>query len=307
MHPALAAALLASAVAAAPATAEPSVAVDVLPVQSIVARVMQGVASPALIVPPGASPHGYAMRPSEARLLQDADLVFWVGPGLTPWLADAIATLATGATIVELDAAEGLTLLDRREGGDFEATAHADHDHSRDAPDAHIWLDPGNGVAMARAAAAALAQVDPANAATYRANEAEFAAEMAALEAEISELLEPAAGGGYVVFHDAYQYFETGFGLPAAGAISLSDADQPSAARVAGIRSRLERGDIACVFSEPQFTPKLITTLLEGADVRSGTLDPIGASLPPGPDLYPDLLRNLADDLLACLTPSPPA
>jgi zinc transport system substrate-binding protein len=154
---------------------------------------------------------------------------------------------------------------------------------------------------MAAAVAALLAGIDPQNAAAYAANAAAFATEMTALEAELAATLAPVAGKPYVVFHDAYQHFEHRFAMPAAGSVTLGDADQPSAARIAAIRELIRATGAACVFAEPQFEPRLVATVTEGTGARAGTLDPEGAGLEPGPDLYPILLRELANGLIACL------
>jgi zinc transport system substrate-binding protein len=300
------------------AAAAPVVATDIAPVHSIAARVMQGIGQPGRIVPPGASPHGYALRPSEARLLQDAALVVWVRPDLTPWLADPIDALAPDATLVTLQDAPGMTLLPIRAGGPFEAhehdheaeqaeadeRAHAEAGHEAEhagGHDGHLWLDPGNAAAAARAIAAALAAADPANAGAYAANAEGFAAETEAQAEAIAARLEPLRGRPFIVFHDAYQYFEHAFDFPAAGSIALQDGVTPGTARVAGIRDRVRDEDIVCAFSEPEFEPKLIATVIEGTAARTGVLDGVGAALSPGPGLYPALLDGIADGLAACL------
>ncbi|HMQ92550.1 MAG TPA: zinc ABC transporter substrate-binding protein [Amaricoccus sp.] len=329
---AVAAALALAAMPGAAAASPPVVATDIAPVQSIVARVMAGVGAPGLVVPPGASPHGYALRPSEAELLQEAGLVVWVGPALDPWLAGPIDTLAAEAARVTLQDAPGIRLLPIRSGGPFEPHEHdhgqdhgqageaADHDHDHDhgteaadadhdhdhehehgGPDGHLWLDPGNAVAAARAVAAALAPLDPENAAAYAANAEAFATEMAELSSEIEDRLAPVRGQRFIVFHDAYQYFEDRFDMPAAGSVSLQEGVAPGAARVAEIHDRVRDAQISCAFTEPQFEPKLLGTVIEGAGVRTDVLDPIGAALPPGPDLYPALMLGLADSLAECL------
>jgi zinc transport system substrate-binding protein len=309
--------VLALGLVAPVAEAAPRVAADIAPVQSIVARVMAGVGEPGLILPPGASPHGHALRPSEARLLQEADLVVWVGPALTPWLADPIATLAPAALLLTLADAPGVETLPIRAAGPFEAhdhgeahegeahdhepVAHEAHDHEPVALDGHIWLDPDNAVAMAQAVADALVGLDPANAAVYAANRDDFAAETVAMTRSLAERLAPLRGRPYLVFHDGYQYFEHRFDLPAAGSVALHDGDAPGTARIAAIRDRVRSEGVVCAFAEPEFEPRLLATVLEGSDVRMGTLDGLGAGLAPGPDLYPALIRGLADGLEACL------
>ena len=319
----------------------PNVAVDIAPVHSLVARVMQGVGDPSLIVAPGASPHEYSLRPSEAGALQEADLVFWVSPNLTPWLEGAIETLAGDATIIELIEVEGTTELPFREGVLFEAHAHGDvdhaakdhdygdHDHSDHAVeeghddhdhqehadhedhehagqdhgehDPHAWLSPDNGAVWLNAIAAQLSGADPDNAGTYFANAAAAREELASLRAEINDILDPVRDRNFIVFHDAYQYFETAFAFPASGAISVSDASDPSPARIAEIQARVAEQGVTCVLSEPQFAPGIVAAVMDGSEARTGVLDPLGSDLEPGPDLYGKMLRNLATALAGCL------
>ena len=285
------------ALAAAPAAAAPRVAVDIAPVASIAAAVMAGLGAPEPILPPGASPHGYALRPSEAARLQDAEIVVWVGPALTPWLADPIDALAPGARLVTLADLPGLTLLPpaRR----TRCSSQHEHEHSHEdgeaAIDPHLWLDPNNGAAIATGLATALGEADPANADAYAANARAFAAEMETLSAGIADTLAPVRDRRFIVFHDAYQYFEHRFDLPAAASVALQDGVSPGAARVRELRELMRAEDVACAFAEPQFEPRLLATLTEGTDVRTATLDPLGAGLAPGPSLYPELLTNLAD------------
>lgn len=343
---------LAATLTAGPALADPPrVATDIPPVHSLVAQVMQGVGKPDLILPPGASPHGYAMRPSEAAMLAEADLIVWTGPILAPWLERAIDTLGANAASLELLETEGTLLLEFREGVAFEhehghehghgaeedhahgghgddgdegdegdearaSDAHHDHDaeagraeradqeahaHDHAGADPHAWLDPQNARVWLGAIADALSEADPANAATYARNAAEGQAQLDALADELAKTLAPIRDRPFIVFHDAYHYFEHRFGIEAAGAISLSDASPPGPARISEIRDVLARTGAACVFAEPQFAPGLIETVTEGAPARAATLDPVGQSLEPGPDLYPRLLRDLAAGLRDCL------
>jgi zinc transport system substrate-binding protein len=301
----------------AAAQATPKVATDIAPVHSIAARVMEGVGTPDLVVPPGASPHGYALRPSEARALQEADVVVWIGPALTPWLADPIDSLARpDAMRVEIEAAPGVTLLPARTGDGFEphehehaaqegedpdaADAHEERDH--DTVDGHLWLNPANATAAAHAIAEALSGVDPDNAATYAANAAAFATETEALSNRIDAELAPVRNRSWIVFHDAFRYFEDAFDIPASGSVVLQEGVEPSAARVAEIRDRIREARIVCAFTEPQFEPRLLDTVVEGTGARIGILDPIGAELAPGPDLYPTLLGGIAEGLAGCLS-----
>ncbi|QIE46231.1 zinc ABC transporter solute-binding protein [Pseudohalocynthiibacter aestuariivivens] len=300
----------------------PRVATDILPVQSLVAMVMEGVGTPDLIVQPGASPHGYALRPSDARALQEADLVFWMGPALTPWMLDAINTLGEDAQVTSLLDVDATELFHFREGASLEMEdAHADHDdhedheeehgdhadddghddHDHSGVDPHAWLDPHNAIAWIDLIAFRLVQNDPKNAAIYVQNAKTAQAMIETVSAEVAAELSPLRGRPYIVFHDAYQYFERHFAIPAAGSISLSDASKPSPARLAEIRHIITETGALCVFSEAQFNPGLVATVMEGTDARTALLDPIGAEQTPGADLYPALLRAMAARMMECL------
>jgi zinc transport system substrate-binding protein len=185
---------------------------------------------------------------------------------------------------------------DAHDHGDHE---HADHDHG--AHDPHAWLSPDNAAVWLTTIAARLSQADPDNAGAYYANATEARAELETLSDEIDALLDPVRDGRFIVFHDAYQYFEDAFELPAAGAISLSDATGPSPARIAEIRTRVAEQGVTCVLAEPQFDPDIVRSVMEGTEAGTGVLDPLGSDLAPGPDLYPQMLRNLAGELAGCL------
>lgn len=313
------------AASTAVAGAEVNVVASIKPVHSLVATVMKGVGEPGLIVEGSASPHTYSLKPSQAVMLEKADLVFWVGHELEAFLEKPLETLASKAKSVELIDAPDLVKLPFREGGAFEKhgqgedghddhAQEAGHDHDHEKPaeagheehghgafDAHVWLDPANAKAMVHAIEEALVEADPANKEKYEANAAGLMQRLDALTAEIAAQLEPVKGKGFIVFHDAYQYFENRFGVTAAGSITVSPEVMPGAERVAEIRARVKELGAACVFAEPQFEPKLVATVTEGTDARTGVLDPEGGSLEPGNDLYFDLLRKLSTSLRECL------
>ena len=306
-----------------PASAEvPQVATDIPPVHSLVSQVMGDLGTPKLILPPGASPHGYAMRPSEARALQDADVTFWMGPDLTPWLGRAIKSLTGNAINVALSNSEDLVRHPFRTGATFDSHDHHDHgdhgdhgdehkeahkddhgDHGdeHEGLDPHLWLDPDNARILLGVISSTLAGLDPTHADTYRANAAQAKKAIAALTHELDAALQPIRGRPFIVFHDAYQYFEHRFNVEASGSVTLADASSPGPARIAAIRQKVQTLGAHCIFSEPQFRSKIITTVIEGTTARSATLDPLGATLKPGPELYSQLLRNLGDNLLTCL------
>ncbi|WP_374619868.1 zinc ABC transporter substrate-binding protein [Devosia sp.] len=306
-------ALLAVGALATPACAEvPRVVASIKPVHALVAAVMGDLGVPALIVKGAASPHTYSLRPSDAVALQEADLVFWTGHGLELFLEDAITTLAPRAAIVELAASPGITLLPPREGGTFEPHAHDEgdhdheegHDHAHEAEaDMHFFLDPENAKVMVSEIVAGLSAADPEHAATYAENGRVQIADLEALLQQTRARLEPLADRPFVVFHDAYQYFERRFDLEVVGSITVSPEVTPGADRIAEIRTRLKTLDAACVFAEPQFDPRIVEVLIEGSSARAGVLDPEGAAVPEGPRAYRELIEALAAGLIECLSP----
>jgi zinc transport system substrate-binding protein len=307
-------ALLLGMLCAAPLRADaPRVAADIPPVHALVAQVMAGVGAPELIVAPGTSPHGYALRPSEAQILQDADLVVWMGPGLTPWLGAALPRIATRAEIVTLETDPATRRLPLRDRADFAAVGDAGHgggdqhghDHGDDPleglpVDPHMWLDPANGRAWLGVIAAALSRIDPDNAARYAANAAAAQTDLAALESELAGQLAAAAPPPFVVFHDGFQYFEDAFGVPAAGAIVLADGSDPSPARIAEIRAVVRERGVRCAFVEPQLNAALVETVIDGTDAEIAQVDPLGATHTPGPALYGAILRDMVQALSTC-------
>ena len=324
--------LLALALPAAvtvPAYALDGVVASIKPVHSLVAAVMEGVGEPALIVRGAGSEHVHALRPSDAEALEKARIVFRVGEGMETFLNAPLGTLAAGARVVSLEDTPGLVKLAFREGGPFEAHAHDDgeaahgehdhddhdhghghdrhhadghDDHDHGDHDLHIWLDPVNAQAMVAAIAQVLGEVDPANAARYVANAKSYSARIDALIDEVRATVEPVKARPAIVFHDAYQYFEARFGLNVAGSITVSPEVLPGAQRLSEIRDKVRELGAVCVFSEPQFEPKLVSVVTEGSDARTGVLDPLGAELADGPELYLDLMRNLGRSFADCLS-----
>ncbi len=369
----------------------PNVAVDIAPVHSLVAQVMAGVGKPDLIIQPGASPHGYSLRPSEAAALQRADVVFWTSAELTPWLESPLDNLAGAANKVELLEIPGITLHAFREGATFEAhdhhddehghhdedvhkdehghhdkhahkdehghhdehehkdehghddkhaqkdehehhdehahkdehghhdehghkdehghddkhahnDEHDDHDgHHHGEHDPHAWLDPENAKIWLNAIAAELSRIDSANAAAYQRNAAAAIKELDALITIIEDLSRDLSGIKFIVFHDAYQYFERRFDVQASGAISLGDASDPSPARVKEIRDTVADLGIRCVFTEPQYNPGMVRSVFENTQVTTiGVMDPLGADIKIGEDHYSNLLKALLASLNQC-------
>lgn len=346
------------------ASAAPDVVVSIKPVHSLVASIMKGVGEPSLIVEGAASPHTYTLKPSNARALENADVVFWVGPGLEAFLDKPLQALPKKAMVIELEDAPGLTKLPFREGGAFEGHDHGEHaeagegaddhthdhgaeeaghgdhakaehvhdhghDHAAEEPaaagdghghedhahkghdheghehggtDMHLWLDPSNAKAMAAEIAKSLSDADPANKAAYEANLTTLNAEIDALDTEIAAQLKPVLEKPFIVFHDAYQYFEKHYGVRVAGSVTVSPESMPGAERLSTIHAKIKELGAACVFAEPQFEPKLIGVVTEGTEARSGVLDPEGGALDAGPALYGDLMRNLSTSMSTCLS-----
>ncbi|NCM96950.1 MAG: hypothetical protein AUK60_03820 [Rhodobacteraceae bacterium CG2_30_10_405] len=282
--------LIAMAIAAPVAAEVPRVVTDFGPTQSLAAQVMGNLGAPVMLLALGADPHDFQMKPSQAQALAGADLVFWVGPELTPALEHALAALGENARAVALLHLGGGT---RRslEGG---------------AIDPHAWLDPANAEAWLATIATELARQDPEHAATYTANAAAAQAALQALDAELAARLAPVQGRPFVVFHDALGYFADHYGLQVVGAIELGDAAAPGAAQLAHIRGVVAEGGAICVFPEAGRDPKFIATVTAGSSARIGAAQDIEAiTLPPGPGLYPDLLRALAGTLTDCLSAAP--
>jgi zinc transport system substrate-binding protein len=313
-----------AALAPAPGIAEINVVASIKPVHSLVAGVMQGVAEPVLLVKGAGSEHGYSVRPSEARSLEQADAVFWVGESLEAFLVRSLEALAGGAKVIELSQAPDLTLLSAREAGIWEARGDGDTSAEGDAgsgdllqnsgaadgaakedahgrTDMHIWLDPANAQALTAAIAAALVALDAPNAPSYQANAERLRQRLGQLDRSLAERLATVADRPYVVFHDAYQYFERRYGLNAVGAITINPTLRPSARRLQEIQARLQEQGVACVFAEPQFEPALVDTVIEGTEAQTGVLDPLGADLEPGPEQYFQLMNGLAESLITCL------
>ena len=306
------------------AAAEPPITVaSIKPVHSLLAGVMEGAGRPILLVGGGASPHSWSLRPSDARHLDEAELIVWIGEELETFLARPIHALAGDALVVTLSRAKGVTLLPVRKGGVWDA-----HEHHRvtgsqalqwggddsgevgehlrnDEPERgfynmHLWLDPENAAAMVAAMAEALSRVDPERAAVYRENASGLRSRLRRLDAELAATLAPVSERGFIVFHDAWQYFDTRYGLRAIGSVTVTPEQLPGVARLTEIRERLNESKAECVFTEPQFEPRLVRTLVAGTGASVGALDPLGAMIDDSPELYFKLMRFNAESFRAC-------
>ena len=301
------------ALTATPALAEvPRVVTDIPPVHALVAQVMGDIGAPVLLLSKGADEHDFQLKPSQAGAVADADLVVWIGPELTPWLDGAMESRPEGAAALALLDAEGTMLraygeAHQDEHGHEDEPAEAGDDHAGHAhggEDPHAWLDPGNAQVWLGLIASELGQLDPENAAVYAANATAAVQRIAALDAEITTILDPARGKPIVTFHDAFGYFADHYGLTLVGSIALGDAASPGAARLSDLRATLEAGDVRCIFPETQHDPALVAQMAEGTGARiGGGLDPVGSSLEPGPGAYAALLTGIAQTIADCVRP----
>jgi zinc transport system substrate-binding protein len=283
---------------------------DIAPIGSLVDMVTNGLSKPEVLVSGAASPHGFALKPSQAAALQEADAVFWVSEQLTPWMEAPLEALASGAIAVELADSAPVLREFREEAEHDDHEGHAEekaeekhaheegHDHS--GIDPHLWLDPQNATAWLSVIAENLSALDPQNAEVYAQNAQTAAAALTALGAELKADLAPVSGRPFLVFHDAYQYFTEAYALTSVGSISLGDAAPTSAAHLSEIQHHVEETGATCAFSEPQFDPRLIAAV--STSLKVAELDPLGTNQAPGPDLYSATLRAMAATIKDCLT-----
>jgi len=283
------------------AQAEVKVLTSIKPLQLIAAAVQDGVAIPEVLLPPGASPHNYALRPSDVRKVQSVDLLYWIGPDMEGFLPRVL----NGRTLpsVAVQDLPGMKL--RRFAEDShshaeEADEH-DHDHRPGSLDAHLWLSPVNARVIAAKMAADLSAADPDNAARYQSNLKAFDERLDALDARLKKRLADIQGKPYFVFHEAFDYFEDAYGLKHAGVFSVAAEVQPGAQHVATMRARLQEVGKTCVFSEPPLRPRLAETLVAGLPVKLAELDALGGYTPATAQGYEQVLEKLGNDLAGCL------
>jgi zinc transport system substrate-binding protein len=283
------------------AHADVKVLTSIKPLQLIAAAVQDGVAIPEVLLPPGASPHNYALRPSDVRKVQSVDLVYWIGPDMEGFLPRVLNGRSLPSVAVQ--DLPGLKL--RRFAEDShshaeEADEH-DHDHRPGSLDAHLWLSPVNARVIAAKMAADLSAADPANAARYQSNLKAFDERLDALDIRLKKRLAAVEGKPYFVFHEAFDYFEDAYGLKHTGVFSVAAEVQPGAQHVAAMRARLQEVGKTCVFSEPPLRPRLAETLVAGLPVKLAELDALGGYTPATAQGYEQVLEKLGNDLAGCL------
>jgi zinc transport system substrate-binding protein len=305
-----------AATLSSPSLAAPRVVATIKPLHSIAANVMAGVADPKLLLDAAVSEHTAQLTPSQVEAMHSADLIVVVGENLEAFLHKALANPDIAQKkLFEAAGVPGLTLLPARSGGlwephhhEGEAEAHdgepgRDHDpdHAHGGSDPHIWMDPENAKLIALALARTLGDLDPDNAATYMANARKFASDIDGLSAEIATAVKPVRDKRYIVFHDAYQYFEARFAMSPAGSITVNPEATPGAKRIKEIHDRIAQTHAACVFAEPQFESKYVETVIEGTGAKASVLDGLGAKEPAGAQAYASMMRKLVGALTQCL------
>ncbi len=291
------------------ANAEIKVVTSIKPIHSLVSYIMDGVGKPNVIVDGYNSPHGFSLKPSHAKMLENADLVIWVGEGLEAFLEKPLETIAKKAKNVEIMDLKKIKKLKFREKNIFEEhddhKGHDDHKekdghegHHHGEHDPHVWLDPINAKVIIKEITKQLVQLDSKNSSTYKSNSKKALANIDKLVKDIKNDL--SKNLRFVVFHDAYQYFENRFGIQILGALTVNTDVMPGAEQLSEIREVIEHENVNCLFSEPQFNPAIIKSIAKDTNVKTGVLDPLGAKLDSGKNLYFDLLRNMASSFKGC-------
>ena len=303
------------------ANAEIKVVTSIKPIHSLATYLMDGIGKPGLIVDGYASPHSFSMKPSHAKMLQNADIVFWVGEGMENFLKKPLSSIAKKAEKIELMEVKGLNILKFRERNIFEEHNHDDHakkeddhdDHDHDDHakkeddhevhahgeyDSHIWLDPMNAKVILNEMAEHLIENDAENASKYKNNLKKALKEIDTLTIQVMTELNKNVSS--IVFHDAYQYFEQRFNVNILGAFTVNPDVMPGAEQLAEIREIIEHDKVACVFSEPQFNPNIINAVAKDMKIKTGVLDPLGATLDPGKNLYFNLIKNMSLSFKGC-------
>ncbi|MFT6308057.1 MAG: zinc transport system substrate-binding protein [Halioglobus sp.] len=282
-----------------PALSAPAVLVDIAPTHSLVSMVMGDIGEPELLISSTSNPHDFALRPSDASRLTNADLIFYTSSTLTPWLNKALQSLAQNTPAFELIATTGTVLLPLRNDHLFKHEEHKEH--TGDVYDPHAWLDPVNAMAWLTHIAEQLARVDSINATSYQQNAKQASINIQLVMEDVRKDLNGLQKVPYVVFHDSYQYFESRFKLQPKASISLGDGTKPGISQIRKLQAALRTSKARCVFSEPQYSDRLVKTVVRGLDIRTTQLDPLGFDLEAGEKLYINLINNLSHSLSECL------
>ena len=317
-----------------PANADIKVVASIKPIHSLASYLMDGINKPDLIVDGYSSPHGFALKPSHAKMLQEADIIFYVGEDLENFLEKPLKSVAKKAEKIELMEVKGLTKLKFRERNIFDdhddhghdedghkEDDHAEHEHEEDGHkeddhddhgheedgheghahgeyDPHIWLDPVNAKVILNEMVKHLIENDEKNASIYKSNLNKALKDIDGLIKNVKSELNKDFKS--IVFHDAYQYFEVRFNVTVLGAFTVNTDVMPGAEQLSEIREIIEHDKVSCIFSEPQFNPNIINAVAKDMNIKTGVLDPLGATLDPGKDLYFDLIKNMSKSFKGC-------
>ena len=289
----------------APALAAPKVMTSIRPVQALVYAVMSEIGLPDVLLEPGVSPHTFALKPSQAQMLQDADIIFWIGPGLETALEEPLQNLGANARHVRLIDAPGLDLIhfDKEEAGHEAEAGHDGHGHG--SIDPHIWLSPNNAMAMIDKIEAELSLLTPGNAELYAKNAKVAKNRLKLLAKKMDEVLSHTRTVPYMVTHDGFGYIARDFDMNQVGYLQIIPGREPGAKHIAQIREAIASQGVACLFTEPQFTPALAQRLADETGIRLGELDPLGGALDMSPTLHVRIIQQLALSMDQCLYAKP--
>jgi zinc transport system substrate-binding protein len=286
------------------AFAVPNVVVTLKPIHSLTARVMENVGTPTLLLPDGASPHTYQMKPSSFQALKNADLIIWVGPTLETFMGKGMKAIQPPQTLLTLTSLPNLKMLPQR----FDREWHHHHDgddhaHSHEGDDPHIWLSTENAAVIVDAVSQQLSKMDPEHAKQYQANANATKQALQNLHLNLQQQLTPYQSVPFLVYHDGYQYFEKEFSLNAKGTLLTNPHLPMSAYGLRKVREQIQSQNIKCVFRETEFSDKMIAENLKDLNVKIIELDPLGVHFPVGPQNYFQTMNKLGEDLKACLSP----
>ena len=274
---------------------------SIKPLHSLVSSVTQGSDSVSLLIKGSMSPHNFALKPSHAKLLNNAKIVFYIDNQFESALKKTVIGLPTRVRVVKVSSTKQLKLLPTRAGDNWEEDGHDHHHHDHGSNDLHFWLEPNNAIQIVKGIVRELSIVYPDNINLYKKNARKIIKEIKTVDLSIKSILEPVKNKPFIVFHDAYQYFENKYGLNAVGSILLDPEIPPSPKRIIQIRAKIKTTNPTCVFKEPQFRAKIVNTVIEDTNVKVGILDPVGADLEKGPGMYTNLLKQIASNLKTCL------
>ena len=293
------------------AKAEVNVVTTIKPLHSLVSSVMKGIGEPSLIIEGTNNPHTFVFKPSHAKMIEEADIIFWIGEDLEAFMEKPLDSLAEEAQVISFMALSSIeklkfrekNIFDDHDGHEDEHEGHDDdhndaHAHAHGEFDAHIWLDPVNAKKMVLEIAHELSDLDPNNKVKYENNANATIKSLDELVDSNKKILSKDIS--YVVFHDAYQYFEKRFGVIPAGALTLNPDVLPGAKQIADIQDVINDKGIKCIFSEPQYNPKIIETIGNDMKISTGVMDPLGAYIDAGPSMYSDLINGIANSIKDC-------